>query len=387
MSTNRKPGHPLRRWLRRFVRFFLIFFFLLLLLIGIEIIAGWRCDLQGEIPSPVRQPSSRKSATAGIKNYARPEDDAYLSLPEWYIVWSYQEKADFQKFNRPSAFPYFAAVRQYWSNYCCISRLTRGKYGFNAGEQVMLVVIGNSFSAEYILKGLYEKTIGRLSEWTVGDYPDTEEDAYAFRVARDYADFVRVRPFYEFQFTSRVKGLWGENHLWGAHLLRKWERRLFLTADYTIEAFYCWVIEKGTHLSYGYEPDLTYAWLENVDDAILQQIPQVRMVKPVGPREAIVVAPRYQPFTSIALALAQHGGHFVEIAGNSSITISVLAPQAWRGEVQTGQAPLAQRLFSLPLLTHPGWQRVLLRCDVSSLDRALNAFASDGLTVEHIYDY
>jgi hypothetical protein len=387
MSTNRKPGRPLRRCLRRFVRFFLACFVLLLVLIGVEIIAGWRCDLQGEIPAPVPQPSARKSVVAGIKDYARPEDDAYLSLPEWYIVWSYQEKADSQKFNRPSAFPYFGAVRQYWSNYCCISRLTRRKYGFNAGEQVMLVVIGNSFSGEYILKGLYEKTIGRLSEWTAGDYPSTEEDNYAYRVARDYADFVHIRPFYEFQFARRVKGLWSANHLWGAHLLRKWERRVFLTADYTIEAFYCWVIEKGTHLSYGYEPDQTYVWLEKVDDATLQQIPQAKVVKSAGPRAAIVVAPRYQPFTSVALALAQHGGHFVEIAGNSSITISVLAPQSWGGEIRAAGGPVAQRLFSLPLLTRPGWQRVVLRCDVLALDRALNALASDGVMVEHVYDY
>jgi hypothetical protein len=55
-------------------------------------------------------------------------------------------------------------VRQYWGNYCCISRLTPGKYGFNWGEQIMLVVIGNSFSAEYLMKGLYEKTVGRFSE-------------------------------------------------------------------------------------------------------------------------------------------------------------------------------------------------------------------------------
>jgi hypothetical protein len=76
-------------------------------------------------------------------------------------------------------------VRQYWGNYCCISRLTPGKYGFNWGEQIMLVVIGNSFSAEYLMKGLYEKTVGRFSEWTSGVYPSTEEDAYAYQVARD----------------------------------------------------------------------------------------------------------------------------------------------------------------------------------------------------------
>ena len=101
-----------------------------------EAVSGWRCDLQGEIHPPLARPAERKSATADIKDYSRPEDDTYLSYPEWYIVWSYQEKADFQQSHLPSGFPYFGAVRQYWSGYCCISRLTRGKYPFNAGEQV-----------------------------------------------------------------------------------------------------------------------------------------------------------------------------------------------------------------------------------------------------------
>jgi hypothetical protein len=372
----------LRRWLWRIVRVVLLLFVLFVLLITVEILAGWRCADHAEIPAPVSQPKERRAAVAGIKDYFRPEDDAYLSLPEWYIVWSYQEKADFQKLNPPSAFPYFGAVRQYWGNYCCISRLTRGKYGFNWGEQVMLVVIGNSFSAEYILKGLYEKTVGRFSEWTAGPYPGTEEDFYAYRVARDYADFVHVRPFYEFHFAPHIVGVWSENHFWGDHLFRKWERRAFLTVDYTIEAFYCWLIEKATHASYGYEPDRTYVWADHVDDASALQTPSVRLAKSVGLGAYIIDAPRYQAFTDVAMALTRKGAHFVEIDGNSSITISVLAPQTWDGQNQ-----FAQRLFAQPMLTHPGWERVVLRCDVPWLDRGLSMMVADGVIVEHLYDY
>jgi len=68
-------------------------------------------------------------------------------------------------------------VNQYWNSYACISRLIRGKFSFNVGEQIMLVVIGTSFSAEYILKGAYEKTIGKLSEWSSG-HEAVEEDHF-----------------------------------------------------------------------------------------------------------------------------------------------------------------------------------------------------------------
>jgi hypothetical protein len=140
------------------------------------------------------------------------------------------------------------------------------------------------------------------------------------------------------------------------------------------------LIEKGTRLSYGYEPAETYTWIDNADDAQLAQFPYVKITKAVGARAYIVSIPRYREFTPIKSSLAEHGVRFVEIAGNSSIILSVLAPEAWR------DGPPAQLLFSLPVLTHPGWRRVFLRSDLSSLDQALNRLHADGLMVEHVYD-
>jgi hypothetical protein len=371
----------LRRWLSRLGRAVLGALLLLLVILVSEIVAGWRCNLQGQISPPVPSPSNRKAATAGIPGYARPEDDTLLSYPEWYIVWSYQEKADYQQTHLPSGFPYFAAARQYWSSYCCISRLIRGKYSFNVGEQVMLVVIGSSFSVEYILKGLYEKTVGRLSEWTAHNEP-TAEDQFASHVAREYADFVHVRPFYEFHFARQVPSLWRETPLWDAHPLRKWERKLFLTADYAIEAFYCWLIEKMTHLTYGSEPGVTYAWIEGGDNTALRLMLHVTLVKQVGDAAWVVGIPRYQEFTAVATSLSLQGMQFVEIAGNSQIVISVLAQQGWHYSDSD-----AQPLFSTPVLTDPQRQRVVLLCSVASLSGVLRAMPQGAASVEHVYDY
>jgi hypothetical protein len=354
---------------------------LLVVFVAAEIAIGWRCDLQGQIPPPRPGPQERKAATAGIQRYSRPEEDTYLSYPEWYIVWSYQEKADFQQEHLPSGFPYFAAVGQYWNAYCCISRLTRGKYPFNGGEQLMLVVIGTSFSTEYVLKGAYEKTVGKLSEWTSRHQP-VEEDRYAYQVAREYAEFVPIRPFYEFRFARQVKGLWTNTRAWGEHPLRKWERKIFLSFDYLTEAFYCWLIEKATHLTYGYEPGDTYAWIDNASETLLQHFPRAKEVKQVGPQAFLVDIPRYQEFTSVASALAEHDVHFVEIAGNSRIIVSVLAPQSWNDDRSK-----AQQLFSAPVLTRPELKRVVLGCDVSSLHAILNTLRVGQLTLEHLYDY
>ena len=372
-----KPRSPLRR----LARFFFACFVLLLVGIGVEAAAGWHCDVNGQIHPPTRRTFEREATTTGIDDYSRPEDDTYLSYPEWYIVWSYEEKADFQEKQLPSGFPYFGAVRQYWSSYCCISRLIRGKYPFNGGEQLMLVVIGTSFSAEYVLKGIYEKTIGSLSESTSG-YQPVDEDRFAYQVARDYADFVHIRPFYEFHFARYVKELWTSTPLWGPHPIRKWERKIFLTLDFAVESVYCSLVQLATHLTYGNEPAETYAWIENANETILRQLPRVRVVKQAGPQAFIVSIPRYQEFTAVAMTLAEGGAQFVEIAGNSQITLSVLVPQSWRsGELR------AAELFSSPMLTHPEQKRAIIGCDVASLHAVLNSLRAGGIAVEHIYDY
>jgi hypothetical protein len=370
-----------RSLLRRAVRFLLICVALVLLAVAAIVATSWRCELPSQTQAPTPEPPERKVATAGIRDYWRPEDDIYLSYPEWYIVWSYQEKADFQEKHLPSSFPYFGASRQYWNSYCCISRLIRGKYAFNGGEQLMLVVIGASFSVEYTLKGIYERTIGKLSEWSSGGEA-VKEDYYAYQVAREYADFVRIRPFYEFHFARHVKELWSKTPFRGAHLIRKWERKSFLTADCTLEAFYCWLIQNATHLTYGEEPADTYAWIDNANETLLQQLPRLKIVKQAGARAFIVDMPRYQEFTTVAAALGDRDIYFVEIAGNSRINVSVLAPRAWRYDRRD-----AQQLFSAPILTRPEWKRTVLGCDVTSLSAVVKSLGSEGIGVEHIYDY
>lgn len=364
-----------RRLLLRSLQALLACLALLFLAVAIEAGAGWKCELLGQIPPPLPRPPERARATAGIEAYSRPEPDTYLGYPEWYIVWSYQEKADWQEKHLPSGFPHFAEVRQFWGGSCCIARLTQGSYAFS------VAVIGTSFSVEYILKGAYEETIGMLTEWLSGNDP-TEEDRFAYEVARKYADFVHVRPFYEFPFLQQVKGLWSQTHLWGPHPIRKWERKAFLTLDYGIEGSYSWVIEKASHATYGHEPATTYAWIENADETLFQELPQVRKIKQVAAGAYIVEMPRYQEFTAVASALAGRDVHFVEVAGNTQILLSALAPSSWRFDLSSGRL-----LFSEPILTRPEQRRVLIYCEVGSLHTVLNELGARGLILEHVYDY
>jgi hypothetical protein len=368
------------RKLAKRILFFLLALFAIFLIAVLCFVL--RCHSVPAHVQPVSEGAKeRKKITAAIKDYSRPEDNTFLTYPEWYIVWSYQEKADFQEKHLPSGFPFFGSIRQYWSGYCCAYGLVRDRYPFNAGDHLMLIVIGSSFSGEYAIRGIYENTIGRLTEWLSSNQP-VEEDLYAYRVAREYADFVHIRPFYEFSFLKRLRGLWSQTSLWGNHPARKWERKAFLTLDYGIESFYTWIIEKATHGVYGVEEADTYAWIENAPSAIFTENPRIRLVKADGPNSFLVIIPRYQEFTAVASHLARRDVHFVEIAGNGQVLVTAIVPRPWIYNPAGGEF-----LFSTDILTQPSLKRIALRTPVRSLHTVLNDLAGRGLRVEHVYDF
>jgi len=346
------------------------------------VVFAFHCASVDRTPKIQSEASRRRAPlTAGITDYRRDEDSTYLGYPEWFIVWSYTEKADFQERNLPSGFPFFRSIRQYWSGYCCVRGMTRGKYPFNVGEHLMLVVIGTSFSVEYAIRGVYENTIGRFTEWISG-HDSADEDVFSARVAREYADFVHIRPFYEFSFWTRFKRLWSEVPLRGGHPVRKIERRLFLSVDYSLEAFYCWIIEAGTHVVYGIEPDTTYAWIEHASDTLFAENKRIRKVKDAGAGSYIVVVPRYQEFTTIAAWLAARDVRFAEIAGNDEILVTALAPRDWRYDLTVGE-----EAFATSLATAPERKRLAIATPVASLHTVMTGLKARGIPVEHVYDY
>lgn len=321
-------------------------------------------------------PSPPTLAGKDIPGYSRPEDDSFLEWAEWYIVWSYQEKATWQRTRLPSGFPYFGAIGQYWSGYCSSWRVVRGKYPFNFGDHLMLAVIGSSFTVEYGLKGLYEKTAGRVSEW-IGGGAMTDEDRYAASVAADYGAFVANRPFYEFSFASALRALWARTSFFGPHLFRKFERRAWLSLDYGIEAMYCGIITLASHAVYGVEDDVTWVLTSNARPDSLSGISDVTVARASGPNAVIVRMPRYQKFTDVATQVLGRGIRFREIAGNRQIVVSALVPVEWSGDLKPGEV-----LFWSPILTNAALKRVAIRVPVSELQSAIAA-----LPIEHIYDY
>jgi hypothetical protein len=311
--------------------------------------------------------------------HRRTADQTYLTFPEWFLVFSPDENAELlEAGGAPSTFPFFGHVRQFWGAYRQVIDATRA-YPFNGEYHTMIGVIGVSTTVEYGLKGAYETLVGRLTELTTTPNA-TPEDRLATQQARAYVEFVRVRPWYEFDFMRGLEALWTDTPLWGPDPLRKWERRYILTTEWLVKAAYGAVLEKAAHSTYAIPQITTYAVL----DGPVAALPGAGVPAPEqrAGGHALVALPRYQGFTTAAIALAQRGVGFVEIAGNTDVILaSVVVPVAQ-------PAPPGVRVrIRQPILTRPGYERRVFEVPVAQLGPWLAAHAARGDRIEHVFDY
>jgi hypothetical protein len=371
---------PGKRNLKRLGRILLL---LVILLLGVLLLplvgVAMSCRPWIEVaPDPVVVPAEIAEAFAGG---TRPEDQTYLTLPEWYIVYSADEYATFITEQPPSHFPYFGAIEQYWRSYYDVCGVIQGHYPFNTGYHLTLAVIGGSFTLENLFKGVYEKSIGWATE-ALSSEALTPEDAFARTVAKAYGNFIHTIPWYEFPFREKLRELWATTPLWGPNPIRKWERKLALSLEYGGKAFYAGLIKQGTQAAYEPEKLEILARVEGISDELLARHAEVRVIQPVDGDSTLVAIPRYEAFTQLVPVLVDEGVRFLEIAGNDDLLITVLAPAAWHYDLPDGQF-----LFAMPILTEPARQRVAITVPVPALHRVLQGLAEQEVALEHLYDY
>jgi FAD/FMN-containing dehydrogenase len=330
-----------------------------------------------ESPAP---PLLTLAQVQAMKGYKRDEAQTYLTLPEWVLVYNPAEYAQYLSQHEPSGYPYFHSIGQFWGTYRHIYGVTRQQYPFNFGYHFMVMVIGTSYTVEYGVKGLYEKSVGRVTEWLAGGVP-TAEDQFAAAMAQRYVDFIRVRPWYEYSFLRELKGLWRQPW-WGPHPIRKWERRLILSAEYLVKAPYAGLITVGTKAAYGTADKEILVVADNLPPSVVALDDRVRLAGRLNDGGALLGIPRYEAFRDAAAHLAQGGVHFRELAGNGNILMTSVVPASWNYTLPAGKVILSE-----PILTNPQTRRIGVIVPVPSLDAVLRDFSDHGMSVEHLYDY
>jgi hypothetical protein len=326
------------------------------------------------------QPEARGAYAIDVPGYRRDESSTYFTFPEWYIVYAAEDLARFVETGKESGFGYLSAITSFWDSFCTIKRRTHGRAEATTDVSVMIYTIGLSFSAEYAIKGLYETTVGRVTEWLRGDEP-TPEDRFAHRVAHDYAAFLYATPWYKYPFFAELQRLWRETPTAGAAQVRKWERRFALSSEYLVKSIYGFVIQKAMDVSNDEDPRDIMLVVRGLTDADLAAEPRIRLVKELG-GASLVVVPRYQVFSDIAVELSRKGRVIAEIAGNHNILMTAI--------LRDGTAPSTEgmsELFAMPLSARPGFRRAGFDIKVDALPDVVRALDRDHVAIEHLFDY
>jgi len=334
-----------------------------------------------QVAESVSDDEATRAAIQKIPDYYRPESKTYLTLPEWYIVYSTDEYAEFLQNNRSGSFPYFKAVGQYWQSHVNVCREIQGRYPFNGDSQFTLAFIGASFTAENMLKGAYEGTIGRVIEWISSDTP-TEEEIYAAQVAKDYGEFLHMTPWYFFPFKETLQGLWNETSTSGPDPIRKWERKLALTVEYGGKFLFAAFTNLGAQATYGgADVEKIYAVTEGVSADMLSD--DFEEVEKIGDQKQLVRITRFEYFSDTIPGFTERGLEFVEIAGNDEILFTLLGSLDADYNFEYGEY-----LFGLPILTQPELTRAAVKVRVADIGLFLQELKGrDDVKFEHMYDY
>jgi hypothetical protein len=378
MCWRRERGPPfMLRWLRRILVTTTVLI-ALAVLVPMAYIEG-SC---GPSPSAISAPAVQLKALPAIdeQGYRRKPANTFFTFPEWYIVYSFEDFGRFLDSSSESQFGYVSHILGFWRSFCTINRAVPESGESRADVKTMIYVIGISYSVEYAIKGLYENTVGRVTEWIRGS-ARTPQDEYARKVLQDYAAFLYTIPWYKFPFGEKLDGLMAISAPTPSRL-RSWERDFALGAEYFVKIGYSRLIQKALEASSDDEPRDIMLVVAALPPEVLAKEPRIKPVRKLTPEWQLVQTPRYKDLTEIVQSLLDQGFGVAEIAGNQEIMITVIAPKSVKLDVKD-----TAELFSLDLDARPGFRRAGLRARIDRLVDINRDLRARDASIEHFYDY
>ena len=304
----------------------------------------------------------------------RSADQTYLTYPEWFLVFSPEEYAYYLKEHPSFTFDYIGHIEEFWSTYAAMYKKTlEKKYPFNTGYHVMIMTIGVSTTVEYLVKYFYGHTIAQFVALTQ-THGRVSEQNYGAKVAQEYVNFIKNRPWYEFDFGKRFVGIYTKNSFFGKDFLRKMERKEALSIEYGAKYLYAKVIAYFTEVGYDKAVPLTQVVLVKQKDTMVKEFP------------------RYDKFKDASLEYAKEGYDFKTIAGNDGNTPILYCLLGTREELADFECILRQ-----PIVSNPKYERCINAIEINKLGAFLREKnlqitdkflpAPQSVKLEHIFDF
>jgi hypothetical protein len=207
-------------------------------------------------------------------------------------------------------------------------------------------------------------------------------------VSSDYAGLIVHKGWYEFDFAGALGRLWTTVPLTGPGMIRKWERRFALSAEYGAKTVYAWLIGLGTRSAYAADRpgrDIVVAgWTDAIAREMKTKAPQLTAGRTLDRGYTLLEVERYLPLRDALLALSAHAREvrIAEFSGCEIVTLTGTAPVGWQAPARAGV------VVSYRSPAEPGRVRALLQVQARDLLDVLAALESEGLFhTNHIYDY
>ncbi len=310
------------------------------------------------------------------KEFQRPEANSYLTYPEWHIIYAYEGLAKILKTGDEYDFDYAKSVGSFWSSFCDLNRKANRHGQRDFATRATIHIIGVSFTAEMAMKALYEETIGRVFAYLRG-VKKTPQDIYSAEMTADYAKFLKQAPWYKYDFAAATEKLWA---MPVTSLPRSWERRLALGGEWQVKNQYARAVTPAAKPP-GQAVLRIRSVITGLDADALQDIAGIDVIE-TTPDHVIIETPKYRKFTLILQQIIAKGGRITEIAGNDDIMLSAVGnPKSSPLNLVSGEI--------ISSIKRDGFdsKRLLISVKTEILVALFKELESQGLIVEHIYDY
>ncbi|MEY3048777.1 MAG: hypothetical protein RL365_815 [Bacteroidota bacterium] len=307
----------------------------------------------------------------------RLADQTFLTFPEWFLVYSPEEQAEFFRKEPSTNYSYQSQVNQFWDSYNILNKHLEGKYPYNEEYNTMIGVIGVSTELEYNMKSWYEMVIGRATQTA----SLTDEDLFTQKYTSEYANFLNTAAWYDFDYNEQLKDLWTETSFFGWNMHRKLERKYLLTSEFLIKIAYAELIKYGSQSMYGEIPTTTVVVTDSLTD-LMKKNATIDVLSSSEDGHVIRI-PRYTAFMYTATEIALEDVNIIEVAGNkSAILTTVIAPTNQNFDPKTCRALFAQKLAN-----NNDFHRVAICTPIDQLCAFIRFCEKNGIEIEHIYDF